>query len=56
MSSAITILLNQQYEQTILLNSKGKGKYKFKIVSYKNENYKVTDAKGSMIRNKDQKK
>lgn len=56
MSSAITILVNQQYEQTILLNSKGKGKCKFKIVAYKNkENYKVIDAKGSMMRNMDKK-
>ena len=49
-SNSITLKINNEYTQTIFLNSKGRGKCKFPIYTNRdNESYEVIDLKGSMI-------
>lgn len=51
MSSSITFIVNEEYEHTVLLNSKGEGKSKIQVELFKNkQNYKITKTNGSMLR------
>lgn len=50
-ASAITVVINNEYTQTIFLDAKGCGEYKFPIkIDKLNEHFEITEVKGSMLR------